>query len=441
MRRFSLIAASLLGLGLLLWGGAALLGRTWWGDAGWYLPWNDHAEFRFRCGRALLQHQDYDRVEEIALRLAADGAMDYAYLLRGEALVRQARALAEHSQSAEAGPLFVKALTELNRIRDQGSLRRAAATLIGQAHLFLKQPVEAEHALQFVLSEEPDNIEAHRGLAALYHDQGAEGRAIHHLEAVARLDRHDGRPHRLMALIFKDMQQFDQAILSYEEALRRVLPGRNREQHPATVRKELAECLVKQARYQDALVVLAQFEPLPDDEAPVTALRAECAFALNQANQARTLLDQALADHPDSIDLLRMRGKIYLSDNEPGKAVTVLEKALRGDRHDFECRYQLLQAYTKLGKESEAAEQQRMLAQTKKDMEEFAQLYHEISDKPWDATKRLRLAEICERLDKPALAALWRAAADACAQVQLKPAAIEQLKPLPVDAPPVADEK
>jgi tetratricopeptide (TPR) repeat protein len=125
------------------------------------------------------------------------------------------------------------------------------------------------------------------------------------------------------------------------------------------------------------------------------------------------MLDQALLSYPNSLELLRIRGKIHLTDNDPQTAVEVLQKALRLDRHDYICRYQLSQAYEKLGRKAEAEEHKRILDQTQKDIAELSRLNREVLNSPWDVPKRLRLVELCEKLDKPDLAAIWRKAAAA----------------------------
>src|SRR5205085_1784022 len=135
-----------------------------------------------------------------------------------------------------------RALQEFNRIRDQGALRREAVADSGQCLLQLHNAAEAARCFEFVLSEQPDHVECHRGLAVVYYDQGATDRALEHLRAVARLDPGDGRPHRLMGLIYKDMGRLSEAVASYEEALQRPLADKRLRE----VREELAEALVRQ---------------------------------------------------------------------------------------------------------------------------------------------------------------------------------------------------
>jgi hypothetical protein len=66
----------------------------------------------------------------------------------------------------------------------------------------------------------------------------------------------------LIGLIDKDLERYGPAA-AYQEALRRGMAGQNL----ATVCKERTECLVKQAKFTEALAVLEQLEPLPDDAA------------------------------------------------------------------------------------------------------------------------------------------------------------------------------
>jgi tetratricopeptide (TPR) repeat protein len=414
MRKPVLITAVSIVAVLAVWGSLALLGWTNWGAVGWYYPWNNTPEYRLGCGEAALRGNNFDRAEEIALRLEADGFKDQGFLLRGEAFFRQGEGYYDSNQPSQAAALLLRSQKELNKIHDKGALRLAAAILIGKAQLYLRQPAEAVHAFRFVLSEDPDNIDAHRGLASIYFEQGAMQLAIQHLERVAALDPEDGRPHRLMGLIYKDLEQWNDAVVHYEEALRRRLPGQVREQDPSKVRQELAQCLLKLGQFARAQEVLRECEPLPEDEALVEALGAECFFGLNQNEQASQILDRALAAFPVQLELLRLRGKLYLSDKQPQRAVELLQRAVRLDHHDFESRYQLSLALQQLGRTAEAQEEEQHLKQTQQYRAELARLNQEAVTKPWDEQVRLRMAELCDRLEKPALATMWRRAAAEC---------------------------
>jgi tetratricopeptide (TPR) repeat protein len=134
------------------------------------------------------------------------------------------------------------------------------------------------------------------------------------------------------------------------------------------------------------------------------------------------VLDRALADHPGTAELLRLRARIHLADQEFQPAVTLLQQALALDKHDHASRFQLAQALEFLGRRAEAAEQRRLGQQTQDDLAEVARLNRQILDNPWDAAAQRRLAAACEKLDRHDLALMWRRAAAASA-------------PEPADAP------
>jgi tetratricopeptide (TPR) repeat protein len=416
MRRAALICILCLAVfGTVVGAAVAALGKMRWGHADWY--YRTSADYRFRCGKEALEQGDLDRVQQIALVLEAEGNKDQAALLRAYADYRQAAPRSDGSNIESAEPLLRRALTELIKIQDKAALLIEAAELNGKCALFLKQPFDAERAFKFVLQANPDSIEAHRGLEALYYDQGAVLPAIAHAMRVGELDPQDGRPYRHMGRIYEEVGQPAEAVRCLHEALRRNLHGQN----SASVRKELAECLVRLARYEQALEILKDLDPPPDDAAAVLALRAESLRGLGRKTEALALLDEGLKTYSRSLEILRLRAKIYLEDNDATGAVKLLERAVVVDSYDYETRYQLDKAYRLLEKKVEAAEQNRRAEELKALLEEEAKLTIQASQEPWNAAVRLRLAEICEKLGKPDLVKMWRKAAEACPSAATTP--------------------
>src|SRR5262249_49090363 len=122
----------------------------------------------------------------------------------------------------------------------------------------------------------------------------------------------------------------------------------------------------------------------------------------------------ALEFSAPSGDLLRQRAKLYLNANQPQAAVPLLQRALRTDPHDYASRYHLVLAYRALGQRTEADEQQRLLDQTLHDLAKISELNQEAGKRPWDASVRLQLVALCEKLGKREMAEMWRQAAAAC---------------------------
>jgi Flp pilus assembly protein TadD len=103
-----------------------------------------------------------------------------------------------------------------------------------------------------------------------------------------------------------------------------------------------------------------------------------------------------------------------LTANQPTAAVPLLQRALRIDPHDYASRYQLVLAYRTLDRRREADVEQHLLDQTQKDLTRISELNQETSKRPWDASVRLQLAALCEKLGKREMAEMWRQAAAAC---------------------------
>jgi tetratricopeptide (TPR) repeat protein len=207
-----------------------------------------------------------------------------------------------------------------------------------------------------------------------------------------------------MGVIFKDLGRYAAAREAYQKALERELSSKQTNE----IQEGLAEVLVQLKDYAEAMPML---EHCSTGKPKLLACRAECLLGLDRGEEGKALLDKALEQHPQAPDLLRLRAKLYLSENEPKHAAALLERALQVDRHDHVSRYQLVQAYKMLGRPKDVAEQERLLEQTQRYLAELTKLNEEIAERPWDAAVRTHLADVCEKLDKHDLAEMWRQAA------------------------------
>jgi len=389
MRSWRRILLGLLGVAALLGSGG---GSAFW----WYHT--SRPDYQLRRGQEALRRGELDKAERLADQLEAAGYPDHAHFLRGEVFLREGR--------------LDKAVSELNQIREENdAVRIQAGIVFGLGFYSLGRLYEAEHLLRYVVSKQPENVEAHRGLAALYLDQGAKSLAVPHARESARLAPRDGHACRLLGVLYSDFGDSNAwAIASFREALSRDLnPGLVDE-----VKEELADVLVKQTEYAEALEVLAQLDAERAATKKPTELRGECLWGLGKVSELRDHLDRGLAAYPRSVPLLRLRGQALLAVGQPQAAIVPLEQALQIERHDHGSRYLLAQACESLGRRAEAAEHRRWSEQTRECLTALSDLGTQAMDKPWDAALRLRMAEICEKLDKYEEAALLRKAAAAC---------------------------
>jgi tetratricopeptide (TPR) repeat protein len=156
----------------------------------------------------------------------------------------------------------VPALAELDELADAPDLEKPdlkfhALLLRGEAWHRLGRHLEAQTALLAALQIDEDAVDAHRWLGASYYDLGAIHQAVHHLKRTAELDPADQRPPRLLGLIHKDYERFEEAAGFYAESLRR----KNDQPDWEEVRLEMASCQVKLRRHREALESL---QPCPE---------------------------------------------------------------------------------------------------------------------------------------------------------------------------------
>jgi tetratricopeptide (TPR) repeat protein len=374
-RRYLLLA------GLLLAAGAT----AWW----WYHT--TRPDYRLRRGEAALAQGDTDTAEQLIAQLEAGGFADHAHLLAAEFLVRQRH--------------YSQALAELNQMQQRDtSLHLQAATLSGRCLLELGELPEAERAYAFVLSKRPEELDAHRGLAAVHNDLGMLNQAIYDCEQWARLDPRDGRPHRFRGHILRDLNQNDLAIPAYQDALARELAANVRTE----VQLELAECQIKRGLFGDALGTLEACHPSARGTARLLTLRAECLHASGRTAEGLPLLERALQADPDHVRALRLRAQLHLEAGEPAAAAVLLERAVKADGYDDISRHQLAQVYHRLGRHAEATAQQHKLKDLQEAMSALTQLTREVMRHPRDPDLQARMAELYDRLNQPEQAARFR---------------------------------
>ena len=355
-------------------------------------------EYRLARGQDAIRAGDAEKVRDYADRLEAAGYTDQAHLLRGEALL------------SLGSPGM--ALDQLNKVASEGPIRLRAAALSGRCLLQLGDLREAHRVFSFVIAEQPDHADGHRGLAAIAYDLGQLGEAVLHLGRVAELDPRDYRPHRLIGLIYKDMARDGDAEEAYRESLRRDPP-------PAAARElrlALAEVLARQTKFADGLAILGELELIAAGEDPnPVALRAECLRGLGRIREAADVLDAALPRYPSAV-LFRLRGQVHQDSVQLPEAVKSLERSVELDPNEYQSHYLLGQAYSGAGRVEDAGRAFARVDALKKNLDRITALSKEAMEKPWDPKVRLELAKLSDDMGKPNLAQMWRKAADACAE-------------------------
>jgi tetratricopeptide (TPR) repeat protein len=331
--------------------------------------------------------------------------------------LRQAPATEAESTLLHASILLKKgfpypALDELEKVKADAGVQERALTLTGEAWYALGRHIEAQNALNLALEKNPDAVDAHRWLAASYYDMGAITDALVHLQRIAELDPSDQRPLRLIGLIYKDYERYEDAVPAYQESLRR----KSDQPDWAQVRQELAACLIKLLRNREALQTLEPCVPSP----PVLVLRAECYYALNESEQAKKCLRDVLAADPHQLDALVLAGTIALEESRHEEAIASLQLAVEHHPKDYKAHFKLAQAYAQTNRPEEAAREQKQADYLRDLRKVFADLHQVAWDHPEDMRVRLRLAQLARELDRPDLEDVWMKAASALGPIEGK---------------------
>lgn len=367
------------------------------GVAGWWVYYSSRPEYRLRHGQAAIRAGDHETGERMAAALEGSGFKDQALLLRGESLFLRGEASGRKAD-------VVAAVQMLYQVGAEGDFRLEAACVIGRCLLHLGNPVEAEKTFSFVLSRSPDYVDAHRGLMAVCYDLGALTEATFHAEKWAELAPRDGRPHRFLGLVNKDMGQWQAAVARYRAALERELKGPVREE----VRIELAECLIRLGDCAGALTVLELSRPPAEQFARVLTSQGECHRVLGDTRKAAELAEQALDAGPSYTSALRLRAQLALDADDAAEAVGDLERAAALAPNEFDTQHLLGRAYAQLGQPQKAQAAQQRVKEIQALLVDLHQLTHEAMERPKDAALHNKMADLLTQLGKPQVAALHR---------------------------------
>jgi predicted Zn-dependent protease len=378
-RRYAAIAILAGGAGLLAWLWSRGDGRA--------------PSQRFADALAALERGEVDDLD------GTFQALEHAPDLAGHVRVLDA-AVSVKSGRPEA------AISKLARVEPTGDLRRPVLFYTAQALYQQKRLVEAEGLLRLLTTEFPDDADAFRWLGIVEYDLGAFDSARSTLLRLAELAPNDFRPHRLLGLMHLDFEAYAEAVPDYERALERSPPADVR----TDILLELARALIAIRRYEDAIARLEQ--------APVSArsraLLAKCLFNTGEMDRAKQKLNEARSLDPGDRDVLMLDVEIASTEKRHDDALRALTQVVTLFPHDLECRYRL---GVLLQQRGDAAGSERELARWQKEKD----LVDRLSDlnltavaEPHNAEVRLQLAEVCEQLEKPELAKMWRDAAAAC---------------------------
>jgi predicted Zn-dependent protease len=323
----------LVGIGLLL---------VSFGGLAWLVIWNLQAAAHLNAAEEALERRDY---RQALLHLES-------YLSTWATLAsqpQQARARFLAAQTARRLGRHDEAAEYLRLCRDQGwdpdaigleemlgALQRGDAS-VGPA---LWQRVQAE---------DPESLTILEVLIQHYLDSY---RLYRTLECLNRyLKQRPNDLHALLgrAFVWERFLYFTGALSDYRRAVAH---------HPdsAAARLRLAKTLLIAGTPQEALEHFQHLEKREPGSPVVRLGIAQCRRRLGQREEARTLLDEVLAQQPDNADALWDRAQLALDEGKPVQAEPWLRRAVRRAPHDRKVYFSLYRCLDLQHKDKEAAE-------------------------------------------------------------------------------------
>jgi len=140
-------------------------------------------------------------------------------------------------------------------------------------------------------------------------------------------------------------------------------------------RQRLAQLLVQTRHGEEAephvRVLLTRWQPPPRE---LQVLWAKTLILLGRLDEAQATLDAVLTEHPHYPPALAERGKVALFQEQPQEAIRYLAEAVRLDPGDLAIRHQYATVLSQHGRETEAAEQRKMIQQLEADGERIKAL-------------------------------------------------------------------
>lgn len=139
-------------------------------------------------------------------------------------------------------------------------------------------------------------------------------------------------------------------------------------------RLKLTAALLEQRAFADAMPHLEYLRQHQPDNLLVPVRLAACLAYLGQADEAIRLLEDVLSLQPDFAPALAERGKIALDGEQYADAEHWLRQAVERSPSDQPARYNLVQCLRRMGKETDAHEQEQQLHRLEADLKRISKI-------------------------------------------------------------------
>jgi tetratricopeptide (TPR) repeat protein len=349
------------------------------------------AATRYRAAREALARGDYSQAQQHLARCAR------VWLWGAETRLLQARAarLAGEYDRAES---YLRSCEELGGPPDRVAVERALRRVQQGDLASGEKPLVSR-----VLRGDPDTVLILETLTPAFLSRY---RLLDAAECVKRwLER---EPDRLQAWsyqakVFDLLKDQDQALASY----RRIV-----QLDPDNLQARLTLAgLVAELDPQEAVGCFGYVRDRQGDSPALLAGLARCRLKLGQPDEARQLLDAALAVQPDSWAALSERARLALQTESAEEAEKWFRRALALKPYEPDVLHGFHSCLVQAGKKKEAEEVWARVARVKADMDQVSALTRQVAAQPHDPALRCEVGTILMRngLEKEGLG--WLATA------------------------------
>ncbi|MFM8218780.1 MAG: tetratricopeptide repeat protein [Planctomycetaceae bacterium] len=305
---------------------------------------------------------------------------------------------------------YAEALEELTRLEPGAATRKPALLLIGQSLMGLGRPIEAANVFRQLIELDSGFLPARYALSRYWYDRGSVAQARYELDQITRIDARQWRAWRELGGHSFDFSRYAEAVRYFEQALALDLPPEERQQ----VLLELAQSHFFRREYAQAVERFDQATPTPLSE----SLKAEALASLGRHDESQSALAHATTLDPSDRTVRLVTARLAIQDGKPESALDPLLQQLEVNPHDRECRFQLSQAYSALGRTDEAAAEREKFAELDRLFDQYTDLSTRVTAEPGNIPLREQLAELCAQLGQHSQAASWRRAVQILRQEQ-----------------------
>jgi tetratricopeptide (TPR) repeat protein len=288
---------------------------------------------------------------------------------------------------------FLEAQKNYIRIISQEPKNADAYAGLGLALLSMNKQQEAFQLLQKALSIDAKQTKGHYGLGRLFYQMGFPEEAIKHLEQSIATDSENHAALYWLGLCQRDMNSSDIAEEKLKQAV--ILQPKN-----GLYRAQLARSQASRNQLLSAEMLLRQALKDSPDDASVQAIcgtffsdRFEQTKDKKIGQEAESLLQASLKKMPNYSTLYYLGG-LYITLNQPQKAVELLEQSIESNPMGTKTWYRLAKSYESL-KNKQRADYCRQRFKELSDLElEIAALEGQVRLRLKDASIRLKLARL-----------------------------------------------